>query len=1285
MSLDLEEKLRKIRSSPKLQNQQHTAVVLNAVDDTLQEQKSAFTPTAYFAALLSLLGQYISHNGVASKDLANAVVYLLDIVTPHVPASLLCAKFSQILTSLAPAMTHPDAEAPIIRASIGCLESLLVRQTSQAWQLPVNQTSPRGAVAGLLQLAVDRRPKVRKRAHDALVKILHTPMASPALDHPAADMCAEYTLRSLKDVAESTSKPKKHRLHREGQENTPELIHTMQLVKTVATASEGWPSSKIESLCELLLTIAKSSNDYLTMTAFDVFEVIFSGMAANVDESSGKLPRLVDVIEELEPSRNDSQLLPPWIAVLSRAYDVSAQIMPDETLQKLPKVFAKVASFLESSSHNIRISASQCLISLMHNCIPASTILNPSIFDEKTLEKIAKTLTDLLSVKYQSAWMEVFNVISFAFDTLRWRAAPILNPVIKIVGDLRASDTFAGKKEADTLLRRAIHAVGPDVLLEIIPLNLVNPAPRQPGRAWLLPLVRDSAYNTRLRHFRSELVPLSEHMYQRALNHGSAEKTMEIKIFETVINQIWSCFPGYCDLPLDLVEAFDQTFAELISNLLYQQTDLRVPLCRGLQNLVETNNAILSVEGDDDPLAQGRVLKADARKNIEHLGTFAGNILAVLFNVYSQTLPQHRGPVLTCINAFLSITPEHELVETLSRVTIMLEESIKEAPKKEKKDASGKSDKNKMPIASHTLMDLLVVLSTHLPASSLPSLFKLATDILTTPTSDPALRKKAYKFIPRTASSTTLAPLLSTYSSTLQQLMISSAPYVLAQIRRDRLLALKDIINRLPDNDLWFIAAILPEAVLAAKEVNEGAREAGFDVLVTMGERMSKGGVVDTAKVPGLGTSAPHEHGDAEMGIDCEAQGKEVSASVDEYITMLSAGLAGSSPHTIAATITSLSRVLFTFHKSLSQPILTDLLDTIALFLTSSPNREIIRSTLGFVKVAVVSLPHDVMGSRLSVLVPALCKWAKEQKERLKMKVKNILERCIRIWGIEEVDKYTPEEQRKLVGNIRKTRDRQKRRKEAGKGDTQEEGDETDEDIEQAKGRKRFESEFDEAVYGSDEDEVDGSEGNEDDAPKRGNRGRERNAYIHEDSDEPLDLLDRRALGNISTTKPVKTRQPPRQKTKAKMDLDGKLLFDEDDSGSDEEMQTFDDTGNVGDKLNSGDGGEVSLEAGVNAYVSAIRSKDAGTRGQKGKLKFKQKGVGEDEMDVDENEVKVTRKQSNGIGNRGKQARFGNEGKRGGKGSIAKRAQRPGLGAGKMKHGGVGKVKGGKSGKFGRR
>ncbi|KAI0596031.1 NUC173 domain-containing protein [Biscogniauxia sp. FL1348] len=1226
----LEAKLDKIRS-PNLQSQQQTVVVLKAVEETLKEQNTQPTPTGYFAALLALLNQSVSE-GQINKELTTSVVYLLDVVTPFAPQPLLRSKFTQILTLLAPVLLLSDAEAPLLKPSIGSLESLLLAQDSAAWKLPTNEISPRRAVAGLLHLAMDHRPKVRKRAQDALRKVLKNPPPSPSLDHPAADLCAETAMKSLSELA---SKAAASRKQKKSSEHDPALIHALQLVKTVAAASGGWPSKNIESLCELLLSIAKTGNEHMTMAVFDIFEMIFEGMADEL--ASAKLPRLLEIISEMRPSSNDTQLLPPWIAILSRGYDVSAQIEPEDTFQKLPQLFSMISEFLESSSHNIRISASECLISFMDTCVPDQVIIDPSIYDEKVLEKISRTADGLLSVKYQAAWMETFNVFGAMFDALRWRANPVMLSVVRTVGELRGNESFMGKKEADDVIGKAIRAMGPEAVLSILPLNLIRPVKGEPGRAWMLPIMRDYTTNTNLQHFRSELVPLSEAMFQRVLDNGEAAKSMEIKIYETLVHQIWSILPGYCDLPLDLTLAFDQSFAEMIANLLYKQVDLRLDVCRALKTLVESNQAAASLEDGDNLILQSRVSKADAQKNLAYLGGFSGNLLAVLFNVYSQTLPQSRGPILQTINAYLSITPENELIQTFDRVSTMLANSLNEASLAEGQNKSQKP-KDQMPSTGQTLMDLVITMSVYLPRQSFSALFNIAA-IIIVKDNDPQLQKKAYKLIPRLADSDLGKVALQERHEELQSLLLSSAEKVSVPARRERLAALAALLPFIPDTSLHFIPSVLSEVVIYCKENNEKARTLAYDLLVMMGHKLAdaKGKLVDNSKVPHMPNDAP-----------------SVSASIEEFFTMVSAGLAGSTPHMISASITALTRILYEFREALTPEVLSDLVQTMDLFLTSN-NREIVKSVLGFIKVCVISLPTELMLPRLSTMIPNLLVWSHEHKGHFKAKVKHIIERMIRRFGVDQVSRNCPESDRKLITNIRKTKERSKRHKDAAKAT----GAEDEEGQQNGKRRSRFESEYDEALYSSEDSDASGDEDDEM-AGKSRRSQKGGNTYIMEDEDEPLDLLDRKALASISSTKPGKLRKAG--KSKAKLDLDGKLIIGE-DSDNDDAMVI--DT--------PGDGGE---ESGVGAYVAALKSKDVARRGRGGRLKFSnRRGKNDDddeEMDVDEKDISTIKTQvSRGRGGAGPRGQRGGMGRgRSGRGGIS--AGRRGLGEDKRRGPGFG-------------
>lgn len=1206
-------------------------VILQAVESTLKEQSTAPTATGYFAALLALL-QQANGNGNVNIELATPAVYLLDVVTPFTPPPLLRSKFTQILTLLAPVLLMQDAEPLLLRTSIGCLESLLLAQDVASWELSVSQIGPRRAVAGLLNLSLDHRPKVRRRAQDALKKVLKNPPPNPALDHPAADMCAQTALKNLEDLAKTATEARKGK-KAPSSTNDPALIHALQLVKTVAAASGGWPSTKIESLCELLLGISKTGNEYMTMAVFEIFDMIFEGMSEEV--SSAKLPRLMEIISELRPAANDTQLVPPWLAIMSRGYDVSAQIEPEETFQKLPELFTMVSQFLESDSENIRISASEGLVSFMANCVPQQVILDPSIYDEKILDKLARAAESLLSVQYQAAWLQTFNVLAAMFTTLRWRANPIMLNVTRTIGEIRENPSFRNKKEADEIIGQGVRAMGPEAVLSVLPLNLLKPVKGQSGRAWMFPILRDYVSNTNLAHFKSEMVPVSEAMFQKVLDHGDSERTMEIKIYETLVQQIWSTLPGYCDLPLDLIEAFDQSFAEILANLLYKQVDLRLDICRALRTLIESNQAIANIEDDDDLVLQSRLSQETAKKNLQYLGQFSGNMLAVLFNVYTQTLPQSRGPILQTVNAFLSITPNQELMETFDRVSKMLAEELQKAPSTDNKDKAQKP-KDHMPSTAQTLMDLVITMSAYLPRESFAALFEIATAIIVKE-EEPQLQKKAYKLIPRLATSELGKTAMRERTAELQSLILASAEKVSAPARRDRLSAITALLPYISNDDLHFIPSVLSEIVICCKENNERAREIAYELLVQMGQRMASadGAIINNSKVPHMPQDAP-----------------SATANIEEYFTMVSAGLAGSTPHMISASITAISRLLFEFRGSLSEQTLSDLVQTMDLFLTSN-NREIVKSCLGFVKVCVISLPVELMMPRLASLVPNLIVWSHEHKGHFKAKVKHILERMVRRFGFDTINNACPDSDKKLMANIRKTKERSKRKKDAAKGANDDDAS-SDEDGNQNK--RQFENEYDQALYSSDSDGSGGSDDDEAAKPRKKNQ-KGGKTYILEDDDEPLDLLDKKALANISSTKPVKLRKPT--KTKAKMDLDGKLILGKD--SDDEGAMDIDQPANP----------EAS---GVGAYVAALKGKDVATRGRGGKLKFSNKrSKGDDEVDMDEDDAAAVKKGLSPGRDRG--GKF-----RGGRGGGGMRGGRGGRGGGPGARSGKGGISAGRRG-----
>lgn len=82
----------------------------------------------------------------------------------------------------------------------------------------------------------------------------------------------------------------------------------------------------------------------------------------------------------------------------------------------------------------------------------------------------------------------------------------------------------------------------------------------QPGRAHLLPLIRSHVRNDSLAFFATYFRPLSERVFGRKVNAEDGGRGAEAKIWETVVTQMWDCFPGFCEISRDLNSVSSHTY-----------------------------------------------------------------------------------------------------------------------------------------------------------------------------------------------------------------------------------------------------------------------------------------------------------------------------------------------------------------------------------------------------------------------------------------------------------------------------------------------------------------------------------------------------------------------------------------------------------------------------------------------------------------------------------------------------------------------------------------------------
>ncbi|KAG5417902.1 RRP12 [Candida metapsilosis] len=1164
----LEDKLTKIRSqiNSKLDNQKHLAIILSAVEENIDEQKNEKTPVAYFVSFLSLLDQCIQNDQILDKNLAATTAYFLDMIFPFTPKPLLKQKFSEILLKLSQPL-NVEAEAPLVRSTIGAMESLLLAQDGSRW-LTKGAISPHRAFSALIELSFDPRPKVRRRAQEAVKNILTNPPPSPSPVHVAALGASDASLRQLTTLL---SEYRQQRKNNTNKDLNSQIIHCLQLI-TIITSANSWPVKNIEGLCDSLLEISKTSDQFLVSAAFEAFEGLFKSMTDVIDVE--KFTKVLDIILDLKPSVNDAHLSTSWLTVVAKALESFSVLSPLDCFKKYPQVLPSVSEFLGSDSQNIYTSAAQSLTAIVSHTIPEKLLLQPNKEYEVTpeiYELVDETITfiaefiekELLTIKYQHATGEILKFVSVAIEKLRSRANPDFLSILEIIGSWRTNETdnFPHNKEAEDCIAACVSSMGPEAVLGVLPLNLTGAA-NGPGRAWLLPILRDNVRCAELEFYKNQILPTVEFFEGKI---SSADKSsMNAKIFQTIIDQVWSLLPRFCDLPKDLRTAFDEAFATKLSDLMFANVELRTPICHAWRVLVSSNVVYRDGVATEDLLLQQELPRSEAAKNVEYLSSIASNILTVLFNVFTYTMPESRGFVLETIEAYLQIVPPQELAATFDKVCAMLKSALDE-------EAQGSKNNDSRPDTSVTMMDLIVAMAKYIPESSHNALFSIFVTTVALE-SKPLLQKRSYRIISKLCESEEGRASILKYVGEVENKVIETTEVTNQAARPARLNAILLLLEILPPSDLYFIPSILQEIIIATKDVNERSRGLSYQILIKMGHRMSQGGLIDNSKVPGFDSSAaPSE------------------ASLTEFFTMVSAGLAAQSAHMISATITAIACLVFEFKDQLPTETLFEISSTVELFLTHN-SREIAKSAIGFVKVEVLSLPEEIVRSNLSELLGKLMKWSHEHKGHFKSKVKHIIERLIRKFGVEEVENAIPEEDKKLVANIKKTRNRAKRKQEISP--------ELQAAANPSSSTKKFVSAYEEALYDSDVSDEEGVDIYDEDA-NRNKKGKKSNQFILETGDEPLNLLDRQSLAHISSSKPKKlSKSELKSKTDEFKTKNGKLVFSE--GGENEDPF-------------------AKKGSGVDAYLDAV--KQAPVRGQKNKLKFKKsKGDDEDNWSDDEEE-----------------------------------------------------------------
>ncbi|XP_076630716.1 RRP12-like protein [Colletes latitarsis] len=754
--------------------------VLSAVTEVIKQNNGKETSTEYFAALMSTLEAIESSTSVA------ATLALLRMGLKTVPRNVLNAQFGPASKIFLDILTNnvSSEDFLVLRHGIHCLSLLLQALEMAAW----SDSSTMQVLDVFLSFSIHSKPKIRKAAQAGICAILKgSEMMSdekPPRYHPAASQIAKHCINQLQINSEPGG--------------ITSVLHMLTLLKDIVSHLPKW---HVKVICEAMLKIMTLKNVLITSCCLQTFHGLFVSRPTDATLPTQRNAQIISALYDYQPPPTDSQPTLAWLTVMQEAHLNLAQNSLNLCAAILPKMLEKCVGLWMSDRSEVISGTSNTIKILLQDCVSKMCENQDQVKKYKVIiDQVIVMVHKALSYQYLEAWYHILHLIALLFQiTGKWKCMKLVD-LLKSVADLRDSYHFASKNDAEYAIGAAIKSMGPETVLNLIPLKVADNTINL-KRSWLLPLLKDCITRGSIAFFTESLLPLATTCEMKAREQVGG------KTYEFLLAQIWAIFPSICQNAVDVKDNF-KNIARLLGVTFNDKKDLRLYVMSAIRKLitraVEDNN-----EEDKAELAQ-----------------YAKNYLPIFLNLYTvkpvgTDEEGHRLAAFETIKTYLGITNKELIHELFDRALHKLNEP------------------NIDDFFKESVHDIIRLLIEYTDIDRLKTFYDICVPALKT-SSNMKEQKKAYRFLEEICGSEkpTCKTFVHQHRREIQKLLISTATEVAKPSRGARLRCLIHIVKMHPQLEKTkFLEAIIPEAVIYLKDLNTKCRTCGYQLLNTIAEK----------------------------------------------------------------------------------------------------------------------------------------------------------------------------------------------------------------------------------------------------------------------------------------------------------------------------------------------------------------------------------------------------------------------------------------------------------------
>ncbi|XP_012828029.1 PREDICTED: RRP12-like protein [Erythranthe guttata] len=647
----------------------HLCATAAATRDIIQSSSLPLTPISYFAATITSLSD--SEN--LDSNALGALTSFLAIVLPLVGRGEInpekAGESVRILVTTVEENGNLGTSG--VRAVVKCVGVLVAEFcNSNEWD------SVALGFEWLVKFSLDKRPKVRKCAHDCFLTVFKSFESSAMLNKASKSiylllkdqmpLAKEMTTSEIVDGAKSEAMSKPEHQN---------FLYLLNVTKHVVQHLS--PKIRVKILSQLL-KILGSRFSTMTRHIFDVISAVFEISGADVIISNAEeiFGSLVSYISSRENNPVDSVLFAANLAKTALAKLHDGDI--NEWTTNFAMLTESLAGLL-SSNGDVALPTSIILRELIDHHIDGKSLLTiesqemegvtTQSAEFKAMETTCTTFYNVLSASAQIPNEHFFSVVAFLFVKLGRVSDVFMKPILLKLADLvNASSAEASEiKTLQDCIGSAVAAMGPEKILASLPISF-SAKDCSGSNTWLIPILKKNIVGSSLQFFMEHIIPLAE-----SFEKGShkVKKSVIRRDLQAYAHACWGLLPAFCHQASDTSQNV-RALVKLLIPFIKEGSFMLEIIATGLQELVNENKSALATNPESvqltevqtteihDELAMNPDTKSShsrkiAKKNIKALALCAKKLLQPLISVLFQSPPEIRKHLKGAIGCLVSI------------------------------------------------------------------------------------------------------------------------------------------------------------------------------------------------------------------------------------------------------------------------------------------------------------------------------------------------------------------------------------------------------------------------------------------------------------------------------------------------------------------------------------------------------------------------------------------------------------------------------------------------------